>query len=83
MASRSMNGTLGECIENGYGVTATCTECWHSARLDIEALAAKLGRDHGALHDDLVPKLRCTKCRGKRIGLTANPLGVPNIWTRN
>lgn len=82
MASRSMNGTLGECLDNGYGLTATCTLCWHSARLDLDALAANLGRDHGALRDDLVPKLRCTPCGGKRIGLTVIVPGTPKIWSR-
>jgi len=79
---KSENGTLGECLDNGYGIAATCTACWHSAGLDIAVLAAKLGRDHGALRDDLVPKLRCTKCGGKHIGLTAVAPDTPKIWTR-
>ena len=79
---KSDNGTLGECLDNGYGITATYTLCWHSAPLDLEALAAKLGRDHGALRDDLVPKLRCTQCGSKRIGLTIIPPNTPRIWTQ-
>jgi hypothetical protein len=35
----------------------------------LPALAEKLGADHGALHADLVPKLRCVECRGKNIGV--------------
>ena len=81
MASKSMNGTLGDCLDNGYGIRATCTACWHGADLDIEALARKLGREHGALHNDLVPLLRCTKCPENRVSLTTIVPGVPKIYS--
>ncbi|WP_157929528.1 hypothetical protein [Phyllobacterium zundukense] len=38
-------------------------------KLDLEALAAKLGRDHGTLLADLVPNLKCSKCKSKNISL--------------
>lgn len=80
----STNGTLGECIASGYGIRATCVVCWHTRVLDLPALSAKLGPDHGALHADLVPKLRCVECGSKRIALTALPPDVPTErWNRD
>jgi hypothetical protein len=38
-------------------------------KLDLEALADRLGTDHGSLHDQLVPKLKCSKCGSKNIAL--------------
>jgi hypothetical protein len=73
----SSNGTIGECITLGYGIRATCLACWHARELDLPALAERLGPGHGALHDDLVPRLRCAKCGSKRIALTALPPDVP------
>jgi hypothetical protein len=71
--------TLGAQADTGTPVTAYCNtrECGHSAELDIPALAEKLGRDHGAMHWDLVPLLRCSKCGGKSIGLR---MGTPKNW---
>lgn len=77
LAMASVNATLGECITHRYGIRAACTECGHVRELDLEALAAKLGRDHGALRDDLAPKLRCTECGSKRIALTTLAPDVP------
>lgn len=37
---------------------------FHSGRLDLEALARRLGPDHGALRDDLVGLFPCQKCMG-------------------
>jgi hypothetical protein len=63
--------TIGGLIDNGYVLRASCNapKCRHCARLDLEALATKLGRDHGSLHKDLVPKLKCSKCGSKSIAL--------------
>ena len=73
----STNATLGECIASGSGIRATCLACWHARELDLPALAARLGPDHGALHANLVPKLRCAECGSKRIALTMMPRYVP------
>ncbi|MCB1463215.1 MAG: hypothetical protein KDJ90_12510 [Nitratireductor sp.] len=79
-------GTLGELIDADYGVIAYCDvhdrrfgRCGHSAWLDVEALAVRFGRDHGALASDLVPKLRCRKCGRKEASLRLHP---PNAWSR-
>lgn len=73
----STNGTLGECIASGTGIRATCVACRNHRELDVPELAARLGPDHGALHQDLAPKLRCAKCGSKRIALTMLPRDVP------
>ncbi len=67
--------TLGELIDARDNLRAYCMErvCGHSAKLDLVKLAAKLGRDHGALHDALVPHLFCTKCGSKNISLIRTP----------
>lgn len=80
MAHSTVNGTLGDCLDHGYGIRATCTACWHSADLDLEALARKLGRAHGALRDDLVPLLRCTQCTESRVSLTTVVPNAPKIY---
>jgi hypothetical protein len=49
------------------GATAHCN---HSQRLDLKALPERLGPDTPAMHDDLAPRLKCSKCGGRKIGLT-------------
>jgi hypothetical protein len=51
--------TIGALIDNGYNLRAYCNapQCHHCVKLDLEALAATLGRDHSSMHKDLVPKL--------------------------
>lgn len=65
-------GTIQKAIDSGDTVMAWCHNptCRHKAQLDWEVLKARLGPDHGTLHHDLVPKLKCSKCGGKEIGLT-------------
>jgi hypothetical protein len=67
--------TIGELIKGRYTLTAHCDNqaCRHSKKLDLEALAAKLGRDHSTLHRDLAPKLKCEICGGKTISLILSP----------
>lgn len=69
--------TIQEFIETGDRLTAWCQDvkCRHHAVLDMAALRDRLGPDHGAMHDDLVPLLKCSKCRGKKIGLIRSPRG--------
>lgn len=37
--------------------------CCKSTKLDIHALIARLGRDHGSMHDDLVGLFVCSNAR--------------------
>lgn len=69
------NSTIQGMIDGRYRVTAYChnSACGHRADIDFYKLRDRLGPDHGALHDDLVPLLRCTRCGGKEVGLTVTP----------
>ena len=75
--------TLGVLIDYGYEVALYCENlhdglnCDFVKMLDLEKLAAKLGRDHGCRHDDLVPHLWCTKCGGKNVSIRLHPPNVP------
>lgn len=60
--------TIGALIDNAHNLRAYCNSCRHCVKLDLEALAARLGRDHGSMHVDLVPKLKC-ECGSKDIAL--------------
>lgn len=64
------NGTIAGMIEGQYTITVFCKACDHRADLDLDALSARLGPDHGALADTLLPKLRCSSCGGTRLGMT-------------
>jgi hypothetical protein len=71
--------TFGRLIAEQMRVTAFCqnSRCNHNQQLDLAALAAKFGPDAPAMHDDLVPRLKCTKCGGRQIGLTYTPTVRP------
>ncbi|BCJ90347.1 hypothetical protein IZ6_10820 [Terrihabitans soli] len=63
--------TIGQLIDSETDLSAYCYArgCNHGRELDLKALARKLGRRHGAKHNDLAPKLVCSKCGSKRVGL--------------
>ncbi len=73
-------GTIGEAIDANETFWVGCSDprCRHLAKLDLAALARRLGRDHGIMHDDVAHLFRCQKCaeagrpRGK-VGLTRIP----------
>lgn len=69
------NKTIADMIENGGNIRVYChaSTCHHSATLDLITLRDRLGPDHGAMHDDLAHKLRCSKCGGKKVGLIYSP----------
>jgi hypothetical protein len=71
----SENGTIGALIDHGYTMWAFCQRrgCTHSRKIDLQVLAQKLGRDHSAMHKDLAPKLKCSACGSKQLGLSATP----------
>lgn len=76
--------TIGKLIDNGYKVALYCENardgltCNFVKWLDLEKMAAKLGRDHGCLRDDLVPHLFCTKCDGKKVSIRLHPPTLPH-----
>jgi hypothetical protein len=56
--------TIAEAIAEKFRMFVNCPEprCYHSVELDLEALANRLGADHGAMHHDLVGLFRCQRC---------------------
>lgn len=75
VSGMSKGRTIQDAIDAGERLEAWChsPRCGHHAYLDLIKLREKLGPDHGAMHDDLVYKLRCAKCGGRKIGLIVHP----------
>lgn len=69
--------TLGILIDQGYSISAHCNAdgCHRVSRLDLVALADKLGRDFVVIGDPnpLVPRLRCSRCSSRDISLIIQP----------
>lgn len=67
--------TVQSLIDAGMTVTAHCqrSRCNHHQVLDLHLLKERLGPDAPAMADDLKPKLKCSKCGGKKIGLIYSP----------
>lgn len=70
-----MGWTVQKLIEEGYRLGAGCNrpQCCHFANIDLEALKARLGPGQSTMAPDLVPKLRCSKCGSKDVGLIVHP----------
>ncbi|GAB5506704.1 MAG: hypothetical protein Rhirs2KO_18670 [Rhizobiaceae bacterium] len=73
------NGTIQECIDNGYSITAWCPAN-HSRKLPLVELAAKLGDDFPATRDALLPKLRCSKCNAQASAIIMSPASGKEGW---
>ena len=61
--------TIGALIDTAHNLRAYCNSCRHCVKLNLEALAVKLGRFHGSMHKDIAPKLKCAECGSKDIAL--------------
>ncbi len=59
--------TIADVIAAGDTIYANCSDprCFAGTKLDLDALADRLGPDHGAMHDDLTPLLKCSQCRAE------------------
>lgn len=70
-----MGWTFQSLIDADMTIHAYChrSSCGHGKQLDLEALRSRLGPDAAAMHDDLVPRLRCERCGGKDVGLIYSP----------
>lgn len=80
MSQRSITiDTLGACIDDKYEIALYCyarhggDRCNWSKWLDLEKLAAKLGRDQSIMHDQLTPHLYCLRCGSRDVGLRLDP----------
>ena len=61
--------TFRSLIDHDYSLTAWCHACRHHNVLDLPKLGQRLGFDHSTMHDDLTPKLKCSKCGSRKVGL--------------
>ncbi|MER8882581.1 hypothetical protein [Mesorhizobium sp. M0816] len=77
--------TFQSLIDENVQVTAHChrAPCHHRQELDLAKLRARFGPDAPAMADDLIPKLRCAKCGGKRVGLIYTPDTKPTGYSVN
>ena len=67
--------TVQTLIDGDMHIKAYChnSRCHHRQSLDLAKLRDKLGPDAPAMAGDLIPKLKCAKCGGKKVGLIYSP----------
>lgn len=70
-----LNWTIQSLIDGNMTLRAYCHDpaCAHSQRLDLMKLRDRLGPDAPAMAVDLEPRLRCSKCGGRKVGLRYAP----------
>jgi hypothetical protein len=56
--------SLGKKLEAGTGMSVYCLTCKRNAVLNVADLVKRLGRDHAAMHWDLIKVIYCHECRG-------------------
>jgi hypothetical protein len=63
--------TIQNRVDEGERISVYChnPRYHHGSKLDLLKLRDKLGPDHGAMHNDLAPKLRCSVCGSKNVGI--------------
>lgn len=68
-------GTIQQAIDDNDTISAVCDAygCHHHRELDLKALRDRLGPDHGVMHDDLTPLLRCSKCGSRNVSIRVSP----------
>ena len=73
--------TFRDMIADEYTLTVYCGDqgCRHSAKLDLQTLAERLGMDFVTVGDPnpLVARLRCGRCKGKNLSLIMSPRSHP------
>lgn len=81
--------TLGAMIDDGYQLALYCenydgpTSCGFVKWVDLEKLAAKLGRDHSSLAPAILPGMWCTKCQGKKVSVRLHPFTGPHPYEKD
>jgi hypothetical protein len=65
--------TIGAVIDAGLKIHGFCIDCGHSEDVDLMAAATTLGREHSSLPVHLVPKLVCSRCGSKNVGMVLAP----------
>lgn len=71
--------TIGALIDGGYQLRVYCERggfdgrCNHSSVIDLEKAAAKLGREHRSMHEDLKDKFKCSSCGSRLVSFKLHP----------
>ena len=82
--------TIGKMLATGTEMSATClnTGCNQSSRVNLVALAKRIGIDHSNMADQLAPYFFCPNCRAsgrddKRVGFIHHTLTADHSeWPR-
>lgn len=69
--------TLGDLIDGGHTIWATCSSCRHSAKLDLHAIAELKGRDWVTINKRW--PVKCSACGGRRTTVTLIVAGTPGM----
>ena len=73
------NETLGDLLDQGYGLNGHCLNCNRNAPIDVQMLVDRLGRKFIHLFGNLELKMRCTNCGQKQLQINlAAPLRYPS-----
>ncbi len=72
---RGLGNSIDDWISRGDSATIWChnSRCNHRGPLNLEALRRRLGGHHGMLLDEIRHVLKCSKCEGKKLGMTVHP----------
>lgn len=75
---KTVIATIGDMIASNsqlrvYCESRGCEEGRQGQWVDLQALADRLGEDHGCMHDDLKDKFRCSHCGGKLVSFRHHP----------
>jgi hypothetical protein len=68
--------TINDLIEEGYVLRVHCNnspDCYHSAEVDLPALADRIGADHSFLADSIRRYFKCSECGSRDIGFIVSP----------
>lgn len=83
----AMTWKISDLQRDGYGLWIHCevtcdgVRCNHHAEADLEALAARLGTDHGAMAADLAGRFKCARCGSRSTSTTVYPPTVRDMRT--
>lgn len=57
-------------MEAGYGVRAFCDACGHRGKVDLIAVALKVGEDYPVSPESMRKVLKCSRCNRKSISIS-------------
>lgn len=71
-------------IGAGVRLTAYCHNyrCNHRQEIDLAGIMEKVGPDFVLDHDDLLPRLFCTACDGKKVGILPSDPRKRNLYNQ-